>query len=731
MATLAAQDGHAFWTNAGRSQARAVFAAEGIRCAGCSRSIERSLNAVDGVQKVNVNVATSRVCVDWDPRLTDLPHILRAVSNAGFKPVPLGGNAADTAFRDERRKALKRIGLAGLGMMQVMMYVFGVYVARPDAIDPAIASYLRYVAMLITTPVLLYSGAPFFAGAWHDLRRRALGMDVPVAIALVLAYGASVFNTVRGSGQTYFDSVTMFIFFLGAGRYVEMIVRQRSLSLSEALGRSLPAHAMRVRSDGTTERIPVQDIRAGDALSVAKGAVIPVDAELAAGQALVDESLVTGESRPERKVAGAVLLGGAVNAGDPIRIVARRNVSDSTLASIVGLLERAQGSRPAIARAADHVAAFFVGAVLLLAVAVAATWIFFDPSRAFPAALAVLVVTCPCALSLATPVAVAAASTRLAKSGLLVTRADALERLAGVDTVVLDKTGTLTSGTPAVSRVTLLGTFDERAVLSMAAALERESGHPIAAAFAMHADAGVIASDLREFEGQGIAGNIAGNSWRLGRHDFVAEIAASVPTECDHEGVFLGNAQGLAAVFGIGEELRPGAASTIATLRELRVEPVIASGDRRDAVDPVATDLGIERASSRLAPEQKVSLVRQLQAGGRHVLAIGDGVNDGPLLAASNVSCAMGQGSAIAQAAADFLLLNDSLTAVADGISTARRMLTIVRQNLRWSVIYNLAAVPVAALDLVPPWLAAIGMSVSSLVVVLNASRLAAVRELR
>jgi P-type Cu2+ transporter len=728
---------------AAAGHARAVFAAEGIRCASCSRSIERAVGAMPGVARVNVNVATSRVCVEWDAAKSSLDAILRAVADAGFKPLPLAGEAAESAFARERRTALKRIGLAGLGMMQVMMYVFGVYVARPEAIDPAIASYLKYVGMAITTPVLLYSGVPFFVGAWNDLRRRALGMDVPVALALCLAYAASVFNTVRGEGQTYFDSVTMFIFFLSAGRYVEMVVRQRSLSISDAVGRSLPAQVSRVRADGSTERVAVRAIVAGDTLQIPKGGVIPVDSTLAAGIALVDESLVTGESRAEKRAVGEALLGGSLSVGGAIRVIARRDMADSTLASVVALLERAQGSRPQIARAADRVANWFVAATLLLAFGVVAAWMAYDPTRAFPAALAVLVVTCPCALSLATPVAVAAASTRLARRGLLVTRADALERLAGIDTVVFDKTGTLTSaGRLSITGMTMLGSLDKQAALAIAAALERGSSHPIAMLFARYDPPKIAVTDVQEVEGSGVEARIEGiglrgiegrddarlgdTRWRIGRHDFVAELAADTAAPPGDLGVYLGNEQGLVALFELGEVMRPEAVAAIGQLRVLGVEPIIASGDRGEAVDAVRTALQVDRASARLAPAGKMQLVRELQAGGRRVLAIGDGVNDGPALAIADVSCAMGEGSAIAQAASDLLLLNDGLSVVGEAIETSRRMMQVIRQNLRWSLVYNLAAVPLAAFDLVPPWLAAIGMSASSLVVVLNARRLAA-----
>lgn len=724
MSTISAT-ADAFWVQQQGERARAVFAAQGIRCVACSRSIEKAVSTLPGVERVTVNVATARVSVDFDPARTTISGILATVQEAGFRPLPLAGERSTQDFQRERRMALKRIGLAGIGMMQVMMYVLGVYVATPESIDPAIASYLRYTALLITTPVLFYSGAPYLLGALRDLRQRSLGMDVPVALALCLAYAASVFNTVRGHGETYFDSVTMFIFFLGAGRYVEMVVRQRSLSLGEAVSRSLPAHATRIGADGTSERIAVDRIRAGDLLSIPKGGVIPVDSRLETGTARVDESLVTGESTPRHKQSGEPLLGGSLNLQGPIRLIAARDCAGSTLASIVALLERAQSARPAVARTADRLANVFIAVILVLAAGVAAVWTFVDPARAFPAALAVLVVTCPCALSLATPVAVAAASMRLARSGLLVTRADALERLARIDTVVFDKTGTLTSGQPALVRVISTGALRQAEALAIAAALERGSSHPLAAAFADHSRTDVVASDIEEEPGCGLSGKVAGRLWRLGRPEWVAELAAGAPAPSPPGGITLGNARGWVASFEIAETLRHQVREAIASLRAQGVTPVLASGDQGAAVSQIARTLDIGQACARQSPAQKIEVVQQLQREGRRVLMMGDGINDGPVLAAANVSCAMGEGSAIAQAASDLLLLNDSMQAVSDGVAVARRMLEVIRTNLWWALAYNAVAIPLAALNLVSPWLAAIGMSASSLLVVLNAQRLA------
>jgi Cu2+-exporting ATPase len=420
-----------------------------------------------------------------------------------------------------------------------------------------------------------------------------------------------------------------------------------------------------------------------------------------------------------------------VNLGPPLVLIATAGVAQSTLASIVALLERAQSERPAIARVADRAASWFVSAILVLAAITALAWAMIDPRMAFPTVLAVLVVTCPCALSLATPAALAAATLRLARIGLLVTRVDALERLARIDTVVLDKTGTLTSGATAINEVKLVAAYSRAEALAIAAVLERDSTHPLASAFAACEVAGVRAEAVREFAGQGVEGNIAGVAWRVGRRDFVEAISRAgnllplVRRNATDNGVYLGSTAGLVAAFEIGAPMRPEAADAVRALRAQGLDVLIASGDSDEAVGSVARALGIRRARARLSPTDKTALLHELRAAGHRVFMIGDGINDGPILAAADVSCAMGQGSAIAQSAADLLLLHESLASLPLAVATARRALRVMRQNLIWALGYNLAAVPLAALGLISPWLAALGMSLSSLGVVLNARRLA------
>ncbi len=725
---------HARWSLDEGDHEHVVFLVEGMRCAGCARGIEKAVSALPGIEGVRVNQSSARVSVDWLGEATSLKRILEAVSAAGFKPVPLAGAEASSRFQQERRMALKRVGFASLGMMQSMMYLGALYGASD--IDASMAQLMRIAGMILVTPVLFYSGAPILLGAWRDLWQRRVGMDVPVALALLLAWLPSVVNTFRGAGEVYFDSVGMFVFFLTAGRFLEMSVRHRGASAAEALARSLPALVTRLLADGARQQTAAAALAPGDRFIVPKGGVIAVDARLApdapAGSvALLDEALLTGEAAAVRRQQGELIRGGSVNIGEALILVVTAGVNDSTLAAIVALQERARGERPRLVLLADRAASWFVAVILVLALATGALWWPVDPARAFAAMLAVLVVTCPCALSLATPAALAAATTRLARLGVLVTRADAVERLARVDTVIFDKTGTLTLPTTELIEVKLLAAMPRESALAMAAALERDSAHPLATAFRAHESAGLRAVALREVPGAGIEGVVAGQCWRLGTRTFAESCVAGgnvvplVPPRAEDATLYLGGPSGLVAAFRLGAPLRPEAVQAVSAMRAQGLAVLVASGDRDVAVQEAARELGITRSHSRLSPHDKIWLLEELRSRGHRAFVIGDGINDGPVLAAAEVSCALGAGSAIAQSAADLLLVNEDLTVLSRAVNVARATMHVVRQNLAWSLVYNFSAVPAAALGWIPPWLAALGMSLSSLAVALNARRLA------
>ncbi|MBS0376366.1 MAG: cadmium-translocating P-type ATPase [Proteobacteria bacterium] len=694
---------------------------EGLRCAACSWLIGESLGRLPGVVRAAVNPATARAQVAFRPADIGLGALLRSIAALGYRPHVLGATDTLAVATRERRAALKRLAVAGFGMMQVMMIATALYVGAIDGMDPVIREYLRIISLVVTAPVLAYAGRPFFAGAWSSLRARHLGMDVPVATGIALAFVASAWNTFRHAGEVYFDSVVMFIFLLLLGRYVEMLARHRAGSTAEALLRLVPATARRL-AGGAEERVPVATLRRGDRVVVPAGECFPADGRVAAGNTEADESLLSGESLPVTKVTGAAVVAGALNCGAPVEVEITAVGQSTVLAGIVRLLERAQTERPRIARLADRAASWFVTRVLVGAALVAAAWLAIDPSRAFEATLAVLVVTCPCALSLATPTAITAATATLARAGLLVTHPDALEALAAADTVLFDKTGTLTLGQPRLERVDAAAGERERA-LALAAALERSSAHPLAQAFA--GIAAPAASEVSVHAGAGLEGTVAGERYRIGTAEFVAGLAGPRVAGGDGSGIHLGGRRGWLARFEVADALRPGAREMVRELGALGLTPQIASGDHPDAVARAAAALGIGAWDARLLPADKLALLERLRGAGGRVLAVGDGINDAPILRAASVSLALGTGSALAQANAGLVALRGDLATLPLAVRTARRTTAVIRQNLAWSAAYNVLALPVAALGWVPPWLAAVGMSASSLLVVLNALRLA------
>jgi Cu2+-exporting ATPase len=694
---------------------------EGLRCSACGWLIEQRLERLPGVTSIAVNPATGRAQLEWRAGQRPLSSILRTIYGLGYRPHLLG--AADTlevAIR-EKRQALKRLALAGLGMMQVMMFAVALYAGAFDGMDPVLRQYLRLVSMMVATPVLLYSGRPFLAGAWSSIRSGQFGMDVPVALALLLAWSASTFNVFAGQGEVYFDSVTTFIFLLSLGRFAEMAARHRAGSTSDALLRLQPASAVRVTGDAT-ERVPVAELRIGDIVLVPAGETFPADGRLVGGVTTVNEALLTGEAQALARGPDDPVLGGSINLSQPARVRIEALGHETVLAGIVRLLERAQTERPAIARLADRWSSWFVGGVLLAATGVAVAWLLVDPARAFGTTLAVLVVTCPCALSLATPTAITAATTSLARRGLLITRAETIETLAYADRVVLDKTGTLTLGEPSVSRVTPLGSLNAGDCLRIAAGLEQTSTHPIARAFRHLPSPLPAPADAGGEAGEGLEGSYEGVRYRLGRRDFVAAIAGT-PDRVD-AGTYLGRDGEWLSEIAITDSLRPGAKEAVARLACLGIATEIASGDHAATVADIAAQAGVAEHHARMRPEDKMALVRERQAAGETVLMVGDGVNDAPVLATASVSIAMGAGASLARTSAGAVLMTADLDIIPTAVETARQTVSIIRQNLGWAVAYNFLALPLAALGYIPPWVAAIGMSTSSLLVVANALRL-------
>lgn len=719
----------------GEYEREAALILEGITCAACVWLNEAHLRHQPGVTLVDINYATRRARVRWDIRLTKLSKLLEAVAAIGYQAHPYDVARSESLAKKERKKALWRLFVAGFGMMQVMMYAIPVYLAQTEGgsdMSADIQQLMRWASLILTLPVVLYSAASFFTNAWRDVVLRRLGMDVPVAIGIGSAFIASVLATISGQGDVYFDSVTMFVFFLLVGRYLEMMARQKAVRRVEALARAIPTLASRFVHwpDVACEQVGIAELRVGDILQISPGKTIPADGEVIAGESAVDESLLTGESLPLTKAVGDELIGGSVNVSSPLAMQVTRLGEETRLAAIHRLLERSAAEKPEVVRLADRVAARFVIVILLLAVMTAWLWWRLDPSQALWTFVAVLVVSCPCALSLATPVALMVATGALAHRGVLVTRGHAIESLAQATHFVFDKTGTLTQGQLTLAEIMIYRGTRETA-LALAAGLEQGSEHPIGRVLRQAASAQDKVADVRAVTGAGVLGFLDNVEWRLGRPDFVAALHQQpVPPEvaekvgAGESVIALGSVAGWQAFFLLGDTIRPDAIEAIQALRDAGVQLTILSGDTQETARHVGQILGISDARGAMTPEGKHNALTTLQAQGAVVAMVGDGVNDAPVLAQAQVSIAMGGGADLARTQADIVLLGNHLAALASGVMRARKTMRVVKQNLVWAFAYNLTAIPLAMAGWVSPWMAGVGMSASSLIVVLNALRL-------
>ncbi|MDE2605307.1 MAG: cadmium-translocating P-type ATPase [Burkholderiales bacterium] len=706
------------------------LAIEGIYCAGCSLTIEQALAGLPGVREIEVNGATATARIVWDPAQGRPSQWLRALERAGYRGLPAGDQLQALPRRRAQRVLLWRWLVAGFCMMQVMMYAVPSYVAEPGDMTPDVAALLRWAAWLLTLPVLLFSCGPFFTSAWRDLRRGRIGMDVPVSLGILIAFGASTAVTLDPAGplggEVWFDSLTMFVFFLLSGRLLEQRLRNRTAGALEALVRRLPPTVERVAADGQGERVPVRRLAAGDRIRLHPGEVFPADGEILAGQTQVDEALLTGESTPLARRAGEAVIAGSANLDGVVLVRVDRLGADTRFGQIVALMERASHEKPPAARVADRIATPFLLAVIVAAAGAAWWWWPQGAGQALGVAVAVLIVTCPCALSLATPAAALAAAGALARRGILVQRLEALEAAASVDTVVFDKTGTLTTDRMALRAVrTRAGTSGAQA-LALAGALARRSLHPASRTIAAAAGEDLASvQDVREHPGQGVEATLAGPAPRRLRLGSAAFCGLDGQPEAATAQVHLADEQGWIASFDLEETMRPGALDAVAVLRRLGVRLQVLSGDQAGPVRRLAERAGIAEAQGRQTPQDKLDRVAALQAEGRRVAMVGDGMNDGPVLARADVSIALGESVPVAQARSDFIIQGGRLDGVAAVLAQARRTHRVVRQNLLWAAAYNVVAVPLAVAGMMPPWLAGLGMAASSLLVVLNAARLA------
>ena len=722
-----------FVRSEGEHVREAALILEGITCAACVWLSEHHLARLPGVKNVQVNYATHRLRVRWDERALKLSDILKAVTEIGYLAHPYDPGRSQLLLERERKRLLRRLGLAGIMTAQVMVLAEALYLGTDTGAESEFAGLFYWVSLLLTLPVLLYSAQPFFKGAWNDLKHLRAGMDVPVVLGILGAFSASVWTTFTHEGAVYYDSVTMFVFFLLASRYFELRARTRAAAAAETLVRAVPATAIRLVEHGAEETVPVAELKPGDTVRVRPGETVPADGTVIAGRSSVDESLLTGESLPLAKAAGARVVGGSINVESPLTLRVTQVGPDTVLSSILRLLDRAQTEKPRLAQLADRAAAGFTVAVLVVAALTALYWWQHDASRWLPITVAVLVITCPCALSLATPTALTAATGQLTRLGLLVTRGHALETLARATHFVFDKTGTLTVGRPRLLETRTFSTPGREDCLRIAAALERHSEHPLAFALCEAAgDATVPATDVINTPGAGLRGTVAAETYYIGTPDFIREQTSHRPDAAALEAmraaggpvVLLASPQALLAAFVFGDALRSQARELVDALKQQGKKVLLLTGDHAQAARRVADELGIENIAWDLKPADKLARVDALQKNGAVVAMVGDGVNDAPVLAGASVSIAIGGAADVAAASADMILLSPRLDTLGRGLATADRTLRVIRQNLGWALAYNLVAVPAAVLGYVTPWLAALGMSLSSLLVVANSLRL-------
>ena len=727
----------------------------GMHCAACSVTVEDALRQVPGVQTASVSASGQRATVQWRAGAVLPSRWMQAVIGSGYQVLPANDAFAAGQRKIENRAALWRWLVAGLCMMQVMMYAYPAYTARPGDLSAEMEALLRWASWVLTLPVVFFSCGGFFRSAWMDVVQRRVGMDLPVALGIAVTFAVSTAGTFEPAGtfgrEVYFDSLTMFVFFLLSGRWLELRLRARTAGALEAVMNRLPEGAERQLADGSFERVAVRRIAVGDLLRVQSGESFAADGVVEQGVSSVDEALLTGESRPLPRGVGAQVLAGSFNLGSTLWVRVQRVANDTRFAQIVALMEAASSTKPTLALLADRLAKPFLVGVLLSAAGAALWWWDSDPERALMVAVSVLVVTCPCALSLATPAAMLAAAGRLAGGGILVRRLQALEALAQVDTVVFDKTGTLSRDRLWVQGVQTRAGVSQAQALAWAGALARHSLHPASRALveagAQEGDGtGWTCASAVEVPGQGLSGQLqpqdsetppgaatevlASGSMsgtggltrdlRLGSAAFCGLPGAA---DADTE-VRLCDAQGWIATFSLAEALRSDAQAGVDALQAAGLGVQVLSGDGQRAVNRVAQALGIADARGGCSPDDKLQALRALQAQGHSVAMVGDGLNDAPVLAGAQVSFALGQAVPLAQARSDFVVLGAQLLPVARTVLLARRTMAVVRQNLAWALVYNAVCVPLAVAGMLPAWAAGLGMAASSLLVVGNALRL-------
>ncbi|AHX60964.1 heavy metal translocating P-type ATPase [Aeromonas media] len=697
---------------------------EGLTCAACAWLIERHLMGLAGLHYVNVNTTTHRARIKWDPDRLSLSDILKGFAKIGYRAYPFQTHSQEALYAREVRSYMFRMALAGLGSMQVMMCAVALYMDFFISVEEEFMIYFKWISLLLSTPIMIYSAQPFYVGAWRSLKQGHLSMDVSVSLALIGAFVASIWATVFNTGEVYYDSITMFVFFLLLGRLLELRARRKASESSSNLARLVPIMATRIDADGEHE-VPAKTLRVGDRVRVLAGATLPADGIITLGQASLNEAMLTGEQLPLLKQAGDPVFAGTISTDAPLEIRVNHPIEESRLAQIMRLQDSALDDKPAIAQLADVLSRHFILVLLLIAAAVWTFWHFHAPERAFWVTLSVLVATCPCALSLATPTALTSATAHLTRSGILLRRGHVLDVLTRANRIVMDKTGTLTTGNISLVGVQPLAELGEDECLAIARALEAYSEHPIARAFrSKGADDAVLlaASGVTPVIGHGIEGRIAGKHYRIGSARWLG--LSDKQNAAQGLAIYLADETRPLARFTLADTVRADAGALIQAFKAAGLQTTILTGDSSPQADTVARELGVDELVKGVTPDGKLAYLKARETAGDISIMVGDGINDAPVLAGAHASFAMAGGTDLAKNSADAILLADDLSRLLTARTLALRTRRIIQENFAWSIGYNLLVLPLAASGWLPPYLAAAGMSLSSLIVVTNSMRL-------
>ncbi len=704
---------------------------EGITCAACIWLNERHLKQLQGIQQVSINYTTHRARIIWDENQVKLSDILIEIRKLGYHAHPFSAQQQEALRLKQRKADFRRLAVAGLSAGQVMMIAVALYAGPSQGLEFATAQLLRWFSLVLSVPAMFYAAWPFYQAAWRGVKSGRLGMDVPISLGLITGFAGSIWATYMGVGEVYYDTLTMLIFFLLATRYLERNAREKSIESAENLLRLVPAVASRLNAGQQLELIPLMELKVGDLIVAKPGETIAADGIVQQGESSADESLLTGESHPLIKTVGSTVYAGSINYESPLTIKVSAVGEHTVIAGISRLLDRAQAEKPRLTELADKIAAYFTYVLLLAVALVGWVWWQIDTSRVLEIVLTILVVSCPCALSLAAPAAFAASGSHLVKRGVLLTRGHALEALAKVTHVVFDKTGTLTEGRPVLQETRTFAALSAVECLQIAASLEQHSEHPYARSFQealkLESMALYALEEACNQPGKGVMGRLDGKQYYLGNlklNPAISEIPSMAELEDSATVVWLSDETQYLAAFVMADRLRANAQTLVQALKDKGLVVSILSGDTESTVAEYARRLGISSWQASASPEQKLEMIEQLQQRGEVIAMVGDGVNDAPVLAKAQVSIAMGSGTQMARASGDIVLLGEQLPEINHAIETSRFTRNVIRENFAWALGYNMLALPFAATGLIAPWMAAIGMSVSSLIVVLNALRL-------